>query len=215
MNITIQEIEEAIKSVFEKSQIANTENVYEHIEDSDDYKLIIFFNNIYQKEFNLIYTKLIFVTNSEKSLIKNNSFLYLFDINCVYTSINFDSVEDFKKKLTDIFENRKFGDNIKSLSKFIQAPAFFVNEWFNKNGVNNLNVSNIKYNPTSYVMPCKSLYFSFIITIKNSDIEFIITKEKDNLFNFSFKIYDKTINIEKPNLKYIIETVGDVLRNNL
>ena len=42
-----------------------------------------------------------------------------------------------------------------------------------------------------------------------------ITKEKDNLFKFSFKIYDKFVNFEKDNLNTLIETIGDTLKNNI
>ena len=63
--ITIEEINDAIKKVFKDEKIYDVSSVYEKIEDSDDLKLVIFLNKLYYKTTVLLYSKLIFVVDSE------------------------------------------------------------------------------------------------------------------------------------------------------
>ena len=99
MEITIKEIEDSIKNIFKDAEVLNTTSVYEHIEGSDDLKLIIFINKLFQKEISVLYTKLIFVVDYGKKKLVNNSFLYLYDINCKYTNVEFSDTDEFEKKL--------------------------------------------------------------------------------------------------------------------
>lgn len=214
MEISIKEIETTIKEILYDSEVLNTDSVYEQIEDSDDLKLIIFFNKLFSENSSILYTKLIFKVNKEKTKLVNNSFMYLYDINCIYNNVNFNNLKDFKNKFSTILKEEDFGKDLKILSQFIEKPAFLLNEWFKKNNVD-LNISNVKYDPKIYIIPCKSLFFSFIININNTDIEMTITKEKDDLFKYSFKIYDKFVNFEKNNLNTLIETIGDTLKTNI
>lgn len=215
MEITIKEIESSIKKVFNDAEVLKTDSVYETIDDSDNLKLIIFINKMFQKDVSVLYTKLIFVVNSGKIKLTNNSFLYLYDINCNYSNIDFTDTEDFEKKLKNIIKHEKFGNDLKTLSKFVENPAFSINEWFKKNFVNELSITNVKYDPKMFIMPCKSLFFSFTITVNNIDVEFSIKKENSQTYIFTFQINDETINIEKPNLKTLISTIGTTLKNKL
>jgi len=215
MEITIKEIESSIKKVFSDAEVLKTDSVYETIDDSDNLKLIIFINKMFQKDVSVLYTKLIFVVNSGKIKLINNSFLYLYDINCNYSNIDFTDTEDFEKKLKNIIKHEKFGNDLKTLSKFVENPAFSINEWFKKNFVNELSITNVKYDPKMFIMPCKSLFFSFTITVNNIDVEFSIKKENSQTYIFTFQINDETINIEKPNLKTLISTIGTTLKNKL
>ena len=214
MEITIKEIEDSIKKIFADDKVLNTDSVYEHIEDSDNLKLVIFINKLFAEN-SVLYTKLIFVVDSCKKKLVNNSFLYLYDINCQYTSVDFSDTDDFEKKLKKIISKEKFGNNLKTLSKFIETPAFLINEWLKENNVDNINVSNVKYDPKMFVMPCKSLSFSFLITINNINIDFNIKKENNEIYVYTFGINDDIINIEKPNLKTLVATIGTALKNNI
>ena len=215
MEITIKEIESSIKKVFNGAEILNTESVYESINDSDNLKLIIFLNKLLDKTISVLYTKLIFIVNDGKSKLINNSFLYLYDINCNYVNVDFTDTMDFEKKLGRIIKHEKFGNDLKVLSKFIESPAFLINEWFKKNKINEISVTNVKYDPKMYIMPCKSLQFTFLISVNNIDIPFTLKKESNEIYNFSFQINDNIINIDKPNLNTLVDTIGTVLKNNL
>jgi len=215
MEITIKEIESSIKNVFVDADVLNTDSVYEKINDSENLKLVIFINKLFEEKTSVLYTKIIFTVNNSKTKLINNSFLYLYDINCKYTNVDFADTEDFEKKLGNIIKKEKFGSDLKTLSKFIENPAFLINTWLKDNRVNEINILNIKYDPKMYIMPCKSLFFSFVINVNNMDVTFNLSKEKGNTYVFSFQINDETINIEKPNLKTLVETIGQTLKNNL
>lgn len=213
MEITIKEIESSIKNVFENAEVLNTDSVYERINNSDNLKLVIFINKLFEENISVLYTKLIFVVDTNKKKLVNNSFMYLYDINCKYTNIDFSDMEEFEKKLKNIIKKEKFGNDLKTLSKFIEKPAFLINEWLKDNKINEITILNVKYDPKMYIMPCKSLNFAFNINVNNTEINFNIKKEKDAVFLFSFLINNETINIEKPNLKTLIDTIGNTLKN--
>jgi len=215
MEISIKEIESSIKKVFGDADVLNTDSVYEKIDDSSNLKLVLFINKLFEEKISVLYTKFIFIVNSSKTILINNSFLYLYDINCKYTNVEFSDVEDFEKKIGNIIKKEKFGNDLKILSKFIENPAFLINTWLKDNRVNEVNVLNVKYDPKMYIMPCKSLFFSFVINVNNMDVVFNLSKEKNNTYVFSFQINDETINIEKPNLKTLVETIGATLKNKL
>ena len=216
MNISIDEIYKATKEKFDESQILTVDHVYEKIEDSDDLKLVIAFNKLYYKKTQVLHTKLIFVVDSDKQYLTKNECLYLYDINCLYKSVYFENIDEFKKNISDIFKKNKFGKNIKILSEFIKAPAVMINEWFSKNDVNEISIYGFKYDPQVTMIPCKYLAFNFDINISNKhDVKLNITKERDGLFRFDFQIYDKFIHVEKNNLTTMVETIGDVLKNNI
>lgn len=215
MKITIEEINKSIKDALGDSLVLNTSSVYESIEDSDNLKLVIFLNKLFYKTTSMLYTKLIFVVDSEKKRLINNSFMYLYDINCIYKSVEFEDTSDFVKKLKSIFKREKFGDNILILSEFIKSPALLINDWFNENRVKNISVIGLKYEPKVNIVPCKSLFFSFTIDMNNNEIvELNLTKEREGKFIYSFKIHDKTTTVEKNNLNTLVETIGDTLKNS-
>jgi len=214
MNITIEEIEKSIKNILGDSDVLNTSSVYEHINGEDNkQKLVIFFNKIFGDHDSILYTKLIFITDIEKVNIIDNTFLYLYDINCQYNNIEFDDIDDFKKKLDNIINKSKFGENIKILSEFIEKPSFLINDWLKENKVDDFSVSSIKYNPKNHIIPCKSLFFSFDIEINGTIITLNITKNEK--FVFSFKFNNENVVVEKNDLRTLIETIGDTLKNNL
>jgi len=215
MEISIKDIEKSIKNALGEADVLNTESVYESIDGSNDLKLVIFINKLFNKSNSILYTKLIFVVGDSKKYLVNNSFLYLYDINCNYSNIDFVDTTDFEKKLKNIIKNEKFGPDIKVLSAFIESPAVLINEWFNKNNINELSITNVRYNPKMYIMPCKSLFFSFVISVNNIDIEFNLKKEGKDNYDFNFKINDQNLSVQKTTLKSLVETIGDVLKNNL
>ena len=214
MNITIEEVEKTIKNVLGESDVLNTSSVYEHIDGEDNkQKLVIFFNKIFGDHDSILYTKLIFVTDIEKVNLVDNTFLYLYDINCQYNNKDFDDLEDLEEQLDNIINNAKFGPSLKILSEFIEKPAFLINDWLKEHKVSEFSVSSIKYNPKTHIVPCKSLFFSFDIEVNGMLIELNITKNE--VYIYSFKINNETIVVEKNDLKTLVEIIGDTLKNNI
>lgn len=216
MNILISDLENKIKSVFNSTKVLSVDSVYEKIDNSNDLKLVIFMNKVLYNDINIIYTKLIFIVNGDKSKLTKNYFTYLYDINCEYVRIEFEDLEDFSKKIQNIFKKKKFGDDIKILSKFIKSPAVLVNDWLNENEVSDLSVTGFKYEPKIKIMPCKSLFFSFTINLSNNQIiDLEIYKEKDSFYFFKFNILQKYFTVEQKNLNNLVSIVGDALKNKV
>ena len=215
MDILIGDLTNKIKEVFDSTKVLSVESVYEKMNDSSDLKLVISINKILYEDVNIIYTKLIFIADDTKTKIIKNHFTYLFDINCEYIRVEFSDLEDFTSKISNIFKNNKFGENIKILSKFVKSPATLINEWFQENGISDLSVTNVKEEKIS-IMPCKSLFFSFIIDLSNNqNIKLEISKEKEKEYVFKFKIFDNIYEDRQASLKTLVETIGNNLKNKI
>lgn len=217
MNISIFDLEKKVKDILGDSSIQSIESVYEDIDNG--YRLVIDLKNIFLKKNNIFYTKLIFYVDDDKTYLMPNEndefkFKYLFDINCYYKVHIFEDLDDFGDIFLKIIKNNKFGDNIKILSEFIKSPSSLINNWFNENNVRNISVYNVKLDERYDILPCKKLFFNFIINLNNQmDINLTLKKDSKTNYIYNFKIYDETIDIERPNLSTLIETIGNTIKN--
>lgn len=215
MNILVKDVVNKIKEVFNSTKVLSVDSVYEKINNSNDLRLVISMNKILYDDVNVIYTKLIFNCDNTKSRITKNYFTYLFDINCEYVRLDFNTVEDFATKISNIFKDNKFGKNIKILSTFIKSPATLINTWFEENKITDLSVVNVDVNKIS-IMPCKSLYFNFKIELNNNqDVELTLSKEGENEYIFKFKIFNNIYEEKQSDLNNLVETIGDNLKNKI
>lgn len=215
MDILVGDLVGKIKEVFDSTKVLSVESVYEKKENSNDLKLIISMNKILYDDINIIYTKLIFNCDGTKSKLIKNSFTYLFDINCEYVRVEFINLEDFSTKISNIFKENKFGEDIKILSKFVKSPSTLINTWFQENKITDLSVINVKEEKIS-IMPCKSLSFDFKIDLNNNqNVDLTISKEGSEEYIYKFKIFDNIYEDKEPNLKSLVETIGDNLKNKI
>ena len=215
MDINISELINKIKDVFDSTKVLSVESVYEKIDSSNNLRLVISMNKILYDDVNIIYTKLIFNTDTNKIKLTKDYFTYLFDINCEYVRVEFTSLDDFSTKISNIFKENKFGENIKILSKFVKSPSTLINTWFEDNKITNLSVTNVKEEKIS-IMPCKSLFFDFIIDLNNNqNVTLTITKEGDSEYLFKFKILDEVYEDTQSDLKNLVETIGNNLKNKI
>lgn len=215
--ITIRDIEQAIRETMTGSEIQYTNSVYE--EKNGILRLILFFNKLFTQDQVIIYTKLMFfVDNNKERLLVNKdktySFKYLYDINCQYEKKFFDDINDFKNQWSSIIKNNKFGVNIKILSEFIKQPSFIINDWFEKNNIKDISVTGVKYDPKVKIMPCKSLFFHFILTINNSEtVELYVKKEGKEEFVITLRVNDDNIDTNVSDLKTFVQVIGETLKN--
>jgi len=215
MNILIEDLVNKIKGVFDSTKVLSVESVYEKINNSEELRLIISMNKILYDDVNIIYTKLIFITDSNKTNLSKNYFTYLFDINCEYIRVEFSDLEDFSNKISKIFKDDKFGENIKILSKFVKSPSTLINKWFQENKITDMSVINVKDKKIS-ITPCRSMFFEFSIDLNNNqNVNLTISKEGDKEYIFKFKIFDKEYEDKQDNLDRLIETIGDNLKNKI
>jgi len=220
MNIRIAEIEEAFKEIFKEEDgvVSAIETVYEKSSDGDYLKLVICLQGLSTEDISIIHTKFIFKTDLEKRNLIENSFIYLYDINCVYHRIEFDSIIDMKKSIDDIIESNNFGEDIQILSDFIEAPAMFLNYYMKRAKITEYSVFDVEYEPKFKIVSCDKTTFDFKININNSyDIEFSIHKiDKDltedpediDTYKLQFRFMDEIESVESDTIKNIHFLIG-------
>ena len=217
MNIKISEIENMFKEVFneEKGLVASVETLYETPKGEDFLKLVISLHGLNTEDATIIHTKFIFKVDSGKSHLIDNSFIYLYDINCVYHKIEFDNVIDLQEKIEDITQSNDFGEDIQILSDFIEAPAMFLNYYMKRAKITDYSVFEVEYEPKFKTHPCDKTSFDFKININNNyDIELSIWKieaqndDEVDKYKFQFRFMDEIKTLETDSLNNIHYFIG-------
>lgn len=219
-NIKVSEIERIFKEIFEEEEgkVSSVETVYEKSENDDFYKLVISIHGLSMSETLIIHTKFIFKTDLNKRFLTNESFIYLYDINCVYHKIDFENILDLKTKIEDIIESNDFGIDIQILSDFIEAPAMFLNYYMKRSKITDYSIFDVKYDPKFKTVPCNQITFDFDININNNyTINLSIKKidrtedEDYDTYKFHFKFLDTHESVETDTLKNIHFTIGSAI----
>lgn len=213
MNIKISEIEEIFKEVFDEENgvVTSVDTVYETPDEEDYLKLIISIHGLSVEDISIIHTKFIFKVDTEKRNIIDNSFIYLYDINCVYHKMEFTNVIELKQKIEDIIESNNFGQDMQILSDFIEAPAMFINYYMRRAKITDYSIFDVEYQPKFKTTPCDKTTFDFKININNNyNMDLSIYKidrpsddEEDNVdtYKFQFKFMDEIMTVETDTLK--------------
>ena len=219
-NIRIQELEQAFKEIFQdvEGKVNSVDTVYEMSEKEDYYKLVISIHNLSVEDTLIIHTKFIFKTDIKKQFVIEPSFLYLYDINCIYHKVDFDNVIDLKTKVEEVIKSNDFGEDIQILSDFIEAPAMFLNYYMKRSKITDYSIFDVEYSPRFKTTPCDKTTFDFKININNNYIiELSISKkqrEKDedyDTYKFRFKFLDEYKTVENDTLNNIHFTIGSNL----
>lgn len=213
MSIKISEIEEIFKEVFDEENgvVTSVDTVYETPDEEDYLKLIISIHGLSVEDISIIHTKFIFKVDTEKRNIIDNSFIYLYDINCVYHKMEFNNVIELKQKVEDIIESNNFGQDMQILSDFIEAPAMFINYYMRRAKITDYSIFDVEYQPKFKTTPCDKTTFDFKININNNyNMDLSIYKidrpsddEEDNVdtYKFQFKFMDEIMTVETDTLK--------------
>ena len=217
MEIKIAEIEQVFKDTFEEERgMVNTiDTVYEMSPEEDFLKLVISLHGLTTEDTSIIHTKFILKTDLEKRNIIENSFIYLYDINCIYHRIEFSTIIDLKKKIEDIVESKNFGEDLQILSDFIEAPAMFLNYYMKRAKITDYSIFDVEYEPKFKTTPCDKTTFDFKININdNYDMELSISKidaeEKDekDIYRYQFRFMDEIETVEADTLKNLHFFIG-------
>jgi len=219
----ILEIKNVFKELFEaeKGLVKTVDSVYEKSDDGNSLKLVISIHDLRVQDTLIIHTKFIFKSDLNKDSVTENSFIYLYDINCVYHTVNFSDANNLKEKIKKIVNSNKFGKDIQTLSEFIDTPAVLLSHYFNKNNITNYSIGNVQYDPKFKIKPCNETTFDFVINVMSGDnsydINLCIAKrkteevkdgKKEIQYNFIFKIMDKTETVEVDELTNIHFLIG-------
>ena len=216
--VRIAEIEQTFKDIFEEEEglVQSVETTYEMSGDEEFYKLVISLHGLSIEDTLIIHTKFIFKTDLEKRNIIDNSFIYLYDINCNYHKVDFNNIVDMKNKVEDIIQSNDFGEDIQILSDFIEAPAMFLNYYMRRAKITDYSIFDVKYEPKFKTTPCDKITFDFEVDVNNNyKIEVSIYKvdrksdEKENdIYRYQFKFMDDIETIENDTIRNIHFTIG-------
>jgi hypothetical protein len=218
MEIKISEVEQVFKDVFDEEEgvVNSVETVYESPEEGDFLRLIISIHGLSTQDSSIIHTKFIFKVDKDKRKVVEDSFIYLYDINCVYHRIQFTSVVDMKNKVEEVIQARKFGEDIQILSDFIESPAMFLNYYMRRAKITDYSVFDVEYEPKFKTQPCDQTTFDFKVNINNNyNIEVSIKKvdreeaEDVDRYKFQFKFMDEITTQESDTLKNLHFFIGD------
>lgn len=218
MDIKISEIEQVFKDVFEEEEgvVNSVDTVYETSNNEKFYKLVISIHGLSTQDTSIIHTKFIFKCDLNKRNIIDNSFIYLYNINCVYHKIEFSNVVDLKNKIEDIIESRNFGEDLQILSDFIEAPAMFLNYYMRRDGITDYSIFDVEYEPKFKTTPCDKTTFDFKININNNynmglsiyKVDRLDPEELDT-YKFQFKFMDEIETFETDTLKNVHFFIGN------
>jgi hypothetical protein len=217
--IRIAEIEQTFKDLFEEEEglVQSVDTVYEMAKNEDFYRLVISIHGLNFEDISIIHTKFIFKTDIEKRNAIDMSFIYLYDINCNYHKIEFDNALDLKEKIEDIIKSGDFGQDILTLSDFIQAPAMFLNYYMKRYNITDYSVFDVKYEPKFKTSPCDETTFDFDININDNYMVNLSIKKVDkesseddfnDYYNFQFKFMDEITTKESDTLDNIHYFIG-------
>lgn len=219
MNIKISEIEQVFKDIFEeeKGVVNSIETVYEKPKTKDDFlKLVITIQGLATEDVSIIHTKFIFKTDLEKRKIIKDSFLYLYEINCIYHEVEFSNIIDLKTKIEDIIESNSFGEDLQIISDFIEAPAMFLNYYMRRSDITDYSVFDVEYQPKFKTIPCYKTTFDFKININNQyHIDLSIRKfeaedeDENDSYKFQFRFMDEITTVESDTLKNFHFFIGN------
>jgi hypothetical protein len=215
--MVVSEIKEVLKEIFEEEEgrVSSVDSVFELSENEEFYKLVISIHNLSFEDTLIIHTKFIFKTDLAKSKLLEDSFIYLYDINCVYHRVDYSNKIDLKNKIDDIIKSNNFGMDLQILSDFIEAPAMFLNYYMKRSKIVDYSVFEVRYEPKFKTTPCDKTSFDFEININNNYmINLTITKkdaqDKEDVdsYKFHFSLLDEYKTVTTDSLKNIHFTIG-------
>jgi len=215
--IRIAEIEQTFKDIFEEQGlIQSIDTVYELSKNEEFYKLVISIHGLSVEDTLIIHTKFIFKTDIDKRKLIDNSFIYLYDINCNYRKVDFRNIIDLKSKIEDIIQSNDFGEDIQILSDFIEAPAMFLNHYMRRAKITDYSIFDVIYEPKFKTAPCDAITFDFEVNVNNNyKINISIYKidrrsdeDEQDTYRYKFTFMDEMETIESDTLRNIHFTIG-------
>jgi hypothetical protein len=220
----VSEIKEVFKEIFEEEEgrVSSVDSVFELSENEEFYKLVISIHNLSFEDTLIIHTKFIFKTDLSKSKLVEDSFIYLYDINCVYHRVDYSNKVDLKNKIDDVIKSNDFGIDLQILSDFIEAPAMFLNYYMKRSKITEYSVFEVRYEPKFKTTPCDKTSFDFDININNNYMIGLTITKKDaedkedvDSYKFYFSLLDDYKTITTDSLKNIHFTIGSSIAKML
>lgn len=190
--MNLDKVKSRIYNALLDTRIQIQEDVFE--KDELGYKWVLSLHNIdvqvgEESVTTLLHTKIYVNLENNRKALRENAFFYLYDINCQYRKAEFDDLNELRDRVKQIIIQNDFGEDLLLLSAFSnEAPASSMNEYFAMNGIDDITVTNIFYNPKNKITPCDSTTFDFDISLNQGEREFSFSIYKE-LSGFSIIYY--------------------------
>lgn len=211
----VSDLDAILKNIFKDVKSRDVDVVYEKSDNADFYKLIYVLHLPQIGEIPILMTKFIFKVDLMKLMVLDDTFSYLYDMNCQYRMFNFKDDVDLESKVLKIFKKKLFGANILEISKFMLSPATFINEELKKISAQHT-VFNVKYDPKISVMPCEAQSFDFSMDVDNAyKVDLNIRKNTNQSYTYTFEINGEYIRKDVNYLQNISALIASTLKNNL
>ncbi len=217
----IQEINDLFKEIFTDIKVKSVKNVYEKT-DTSDYKLIISIHNIVSNTI-IAHTKFIFLVDENRINTVNNNFMYLYNMNCEYRTMEYkkDSYTDLKDKISKIITTNDFGKDFKNLNRFItDTPITNINNGLANNEITAVSVYSFQYNPKFKITACDEATYDFLISLSNGfEITLVLNKNTSDMFILTYKFLDTIKIFEFEDIgnmtKKVSNTLSELLKSIL
>lgn len=216
-NITWVDLQKGVKETFADCRMGSFKDVLE--KDRNGWNWILSFDLLESSTTLLIHAKFIFKLDEDKKQLRlnndKNEFLYLYDLNCKYRVQPFSDLANLKELVKDILMNDRFGENLLAVSAFMVSPSKAINKYFYENKVMGLSVFEVEYEPTSKVVPCKSLSIDFKFNVNNKiDVKLEVVKEGEGKFKLIFEHEEKRNEVEIDELNALSKSVAWYIQKN-
>ncbi len=214
--LTLKQVDEVIKEVFDESKVRGVDTVYEKGE-GDFYKLVVSLHGITFEDTIIAHTKIIFKTNLEKTGLIEDVFYYLYELKCTYKQVKYDSddSEDLKYKLTDIINSNMFGKDLQSLSEFMEQPASRLNNYLRQRDVEDFSIFTVEYDPKFKMAPCAEMTFDFNINVNEKFEVHLSIDKQDKIYKLTFKLMDEMETIDAESMNNIVGVVAEQVMDML
>ena len=208
--MTFKEASEQLLNFFKDSQVVKTSAVWEKFDDDKGYKWVLVLHNLNWGDAIVIHTKFILKTDKEKQNLLKQQFSYLYDMNCQYRFVDFESLKDMELKLAQIVTENKFGSNVKNLSKFLINPTMTLNEELFEKEVKNCTVFDFEYDS---ILPCKLINFDFKFDVNNAyNVSLNLKKEEAGEFVYKFQLDEKFDEVKMKDLDNVPGVIVEYLK---
>lgn len=201
------DLQERIKMIFSSAKVRTFSDVLE--KDINGWNWVLDFEDLRTDNALIVHTKFIFKLDKTQTYLRKCNFLYLKDINCLYSIVKFDGLGGLENTINSILNKDMFGKNLMAISNFLIEPEVSINKYFYDKNIENVSIFSFEYTPIKTMVACQDLEFNFKFNLNNTqDIDMQIKKLGKENFKYVFTYSNKKWITEQKQLDDIISVIG-------
>lgn len=175
--MTVNEALKILESVFGDEKAITAKSVWE--KDGEKYKYVLTAHGLLSGNKPVLLSKFILWADENKLELVSKNLTWLYDVNCVYRSVQFDNETSLKSAAEKILKDYVFGNNLRTLSELsLLGTASKMNDCLAGKGIKNMSVHSFTYQPLHTVKPCEATTFDYKLSL-NGEHEIQMSVRKD------------------------------------